>query len=212
MSQAAPRVFVVDDDPVVLRGLKRLLDFAGFRTETFQAADEFLRRLEPNVSGCVILDLAMPELNGLEVQRVLTSRGSLMPVIFLTGHADVASSVQAMKRGAVDFLEKPVSQQALLGAVAHAMQQCESLQRQHEEITDAQKRYATLTSREREVFAHLLAGQLNKQIAADLGTMISTVKAHRAHVMRKMGARTIAALIQLAAHGGIKPSVHPPIR
>lgn len=209
MSEGAPKVFVVDDDPVVLKSLKRLLDFTGFATETFCSAQEFLAQVKPSVSGCLILDISMPELDGIQVQQTLTTRGNIMPIVFLTGHADVPTSVQAMKRGAVDLLEKPVGHGALLEALGRAMQRCEALQRDHQEIADIKERYAALTPREREVLAHLLAGQLNKQIAADLGTLECTVKAHRAQVMRKMRATTIAALVRLAVRGGIEPTATP---
>jgi FixJ family two-component response regulator len=200
--EAVPKVFVVDDDPKVRAGLKRLLEFSGFAAATFASAREFLGQLEPEACGCVILDLAMPGIDGLGVQQALAERGSAMPVIFLTGQGDIPTSVKAMKRGAADFLAKS----ELLAAVQHAMQRCEALHRARQEVADIERRHATLTPREREVLAHVLAGRLNKQIAADLGTVEYTIKLHRSRVMQKMRAPTLATLIRLAERAGIKPA------
>lgn len=208
MSGGTPIVFVVDDDASVLRGLKRLLRSAGFTAETFASAPEFLERYDRNAVGCVILDLAMPGFDGLQMQKALTDRGSVLPIIFLTGHGDIATSVQAMKGGAVDFLTKPVTDEELLSAVRIAILRCEALYRVREEIAIIRRRVATLTPREREVLTHLLSGKLNKQIAADLGTAEYTIKVHRARVMKKMQADTLAALVRLAERAGIE--VTPP--
>ena len=204
MTGDTPIVFVVDDDASVLRGVKRLLRSAGFTGETFASAREFLERYDSNAVGCVILDLAMPGFDGLQMQQALADRGSVLPIIFLTGHGDIPTSVRAMKGGAVDFLTKPVSDDELLAAVRNAIQRCEALSRTREEIESIRRRVATLTPREREVLAHLLSGKLNKQIAADLGTVEHTIKVHRARVMQKMQARSLTALVQLAERAGIE--------
>jgi FixJ family two-component response regulator len=206
MSVDPPIVFVIDDDASVLRGVKRLLRSAGFTTETFASAPEFLERYDSNASGCVILDLAMPGFDGLQMQKALADRENLLPIIFLTGHGDIPTSVQAMKRGAVDFLTKPASDDELLTAVSNAIQRCEVLHRTRDEIDSIRRRIATLTLREREVLAHLLSGKLNKQIAADLGTVEHTIKVHRARVMQKMQVRTLAALVRLAERAGVEPA------
>jgi FixJ family two-component response regulator len=204
MTGDTPIVFVVDDDASVLRGVKRLLRSAGFTGETFASAREFLERYDSNGVGCVILDLAMPGFDGLQMQQALADRGSVLPIIFLTGHGDIPSSVRAMKGGAVDFLTKPVSDDELLAAVRNAIQQCEALSRTREDIESIRRRVATLTPREREVLSHLLTGKLNKQIAADLGTVEHTIKVHRARVMQKMQVRSLTALAQLAERAGIE--------
>lgn len=204
MTSGTSVVFVVDDDASVLRGVKRLLRSAGFTAETFASAPEFLERYDRNAAGCVILDLAMPGFDGLQMQEALTHRGSVLPIIFLTGHGDIPTSVQAMKGGAVDFLTKPATDDELIAAVRKAIQRCEALYRAREEIATIRRRVATLTPREHEVLTHLLSGKLNKQIAADLGTVEHTIKVHRARVMQKMQARTLAALVRLAERAGIE--------
>ena len=205
MTSRPATVFVVDDDPSVRRGVERLLRSAGLTIEVFGSASEFLDRYDRDATGCVILDLAMPGFDGLQMQQALAERGSALPIIFLTGHGDIPSSVQAMKRGAVDFLTKPVSGDELLAAARNAIERCEALDRTREEIEDIRRRVATLTPREREVLTHLLSGRLNKQIAADLGTVEYTIKVHRARVLQKMRVRTLAALVRLAEHAGIEP-------
>ena len=195
-------VFVIDDDRDVLQALGRLLESAGLRVATFSSAERFLEASD-GVRGCIVLDLAMPGLNGLELQQALEARGSFLPIVFLTGRGNVASSVQAMKRGAVDFLEKPVDDQRLLAAVSQALAKHEDLrdaQEQHDQIA---ARLALLTARERQVLELVVAGRLNKQIAAELGTVEHTIKFHRANVMQKMGVRTLADLVKLAQRAGI---------
>ena len=209
MTSGTAIVFIVDDDVSVLKGVKRLLRSAGFAAETFASAREFLEQYDRNVAGCVILDLAMPGFDGLQMQQALADRDSVLPIIFLTGRGDIPTSVRAMKGGAVDFLTKPASDDELLAAVRGAIQRCEVLHRVREEVATIRRRAATLTPREREVLAHLLSGKLNKQIAADLGTVEHTIKIHRARVMQKMQARTLAALVRLAERAGIEPC-HPP--
>jgi FixJ family two-component response regulator len=206
MTHRPATVFVVDDDPSVRRGVQRLLRSAGLTAEAFASAADFLERYDRYAAGCVILDLAMPGFDGLQMQQALADRGSVLPIIFLSGHGDVPTSVHAMKRGAVDFLTKPVSDDELLAAVRNAIERCEALYGTREEIEDIRRRVATLTPREREVLTHLLSGRLNKQIAADLGTVEYTIKVHRARVMQKMQVRTLAALVRLAERAGIEPA------
>ena len=196
-------VFVVDDDPAVLKSLSRLLRSARLDVVTFSSPREFLERHDPCALGCLVLDVAMPGLNGLELQEALTAKGSELPIIFLTGHGDIPMSVQAMKRGAVDFLTKPVNDDDLLKAIHVAIEK-DRLQRQaRAEVAEIQQRLATLTPREREVLEHVIAGQLNKQTAADLGTVEKTIKVHRARVMEKMKAQSVAELVRLAEKAGI---------
>src|SRR5215469_1032452 len=201
MKQPTPRVFVVDDDP--LARTARSLQFSGLSVQIFASACDFLEQIPVDVIGCVVLDLALPDMHGLRVQEALIKRGSVMPVIFLAGHADVATSVTAMKRGAAEFLVKPVSTSELVNAVREAIEHCAALQRERHEREDILGRYARLTARERDVLRHVVSGQLNKQITADLGTLECTIKAHRGQVMRKMQARTLATLILLAVRAGI---------
>ncbi len=203
MSDRASTVFVVDDDPAVLKGIQRLLRSAGFNAEVFASAHAFLDRYRPDAVGCLILDLAMPALDGLRLQQQLIERGGLLPIIFLTGHGDIPTSVRAMKQGAADFLTKPAADEELLAAVRQAIRRCGIVQRERRELADIQQRLATLTPREREVLGHVLAGKLNKQIAASLGTVEKTVKVHRARIMQKMHAPTVAALVRLADRAGV---------
>ena len=203
MPSLPPTVFIVDDDPAVLKSLARLLRSARLDVATFSSPREFLERHDPSASGCLVLDVAMPGLNGLELQEALTTKGSELPIIFLTGHGDIPMSVQAMKRGALDFLTKPVNDEDLLQAVHVAIDK-DCLQRQtRAEVTEIQQRLATLTPREREVMEHVISGQLNKQTAADLGTVEKTIKVHRARVMEKMKVQSVAELVRLAERAGV---------
>jgi FixJ family two-component response regulator len=206
MTPLAPRpptVFIVDDDAAVRKGLSRLLRSAGLAVATFASPREFLDRHDPNAPGCLVLDVAMPGLNGLELQQALIAGGHELAIVFLTGHGDIPMSVQAMKSGAVDFLTKPVNDDDLLTAVRVAIEK-DRLQRQaRSELADIQHRLATLTPREHEVLQHLITGQLNKQIAADLGTVEKTIKVHRARVLEKMQVRSVAELVHLAERAGI---------
>jgi FixJ family two-component response regulator len=196
-------VFIVDDEPAVLKGIARLLRSARLTAATFGSPQEFLERHDPNSPGCLVLDVAMPGLNGLELQQTLIARGHERPIIFLTGHGDIPMSVQAMKRGAVDFLTKPVNDDDLLQAIRAAIEK-DRLQRQaRAEVAEIQQRLNTLTPREREVMEHVIAGQLNKQTAADLGTVEKTIKVHRARVMEKMKAHSVAELVRLAERAGV---------
>jgi FixJ family two-component response regulator len=198
-------VFVVDDDPSFLKAVSRLLRAAGLKVAPFASADQFLLEHDPASPGCLVLDLAMPGLNGLELQEALSGRGSDRPIVFLTGTADVPMSVRAMKHGAVDFLTKPVRETALLAAVEAALRRDVANRRARDEQADLQHRWATLTPREREVLRHVIAGRLNKQIAAELGTVERTIKLHRANLMAKMKAGSVAELVRLTERAGIPP-------
>lgn len=199
----SPVVFVVDDDPSFLRGLTRLLRAAGRTVAPFPSAAAFLKAHDPDVPGCLVLDLSMPGINGLELQDALTAGGSERPIVFLTGRGDVPSSVRAMKRGAVDFLTKPVTDAALLGAVDAAIRRDAERRQALDQHADFRRRWATLTPREREVLRHVVTGQLNKQIAADLGTVERTIKLHRSHLMAKLKVQSVAALVRLVERAGI---------
>ena len=204
MSASRERVFVVDDDPAVRKSLSRLLRSAGLEALTFGSPEEFLRRLDREAAGCAILDVAMPGLDGLALQRELSSLGSELPVIFLTGHGDIPKSVQAMKGGATDFLTKPVDDEVLLGAVRRALEADRAARQDRRQIAEIRGRLGALTSREREVLEGVVAGRLNKQIAGDLGIAEKTVKVHRGRVMQKMRAVSLAELVRLADRAGIR--------
>ena len=198
-----PTVFVVDDDAAVLKSLSRLLRSARLAVATFSSPREFLDRHDPNAPGCLVLDVAMPGLNGLELQQSLIARGNELAIIFLTGHGDIPMTVKAIKHGAVDFLTKPVDHDDLLKAVLAAIEK-DRLQRQaRAEVAEIRQRLAALTPREREVLEHVIAGRLNKQIAADLGTVEKTIKVHRARVMEKMKVHSVAELVRLAGRAGV---------
>jgi FixJ family two-component response regulator len=196
-------VFLVDDDSGVLKGLSRLLRAKGYDPRPFASAQEFLDRDDPGVPGCAVFDVSMPGLDGLALQTVLTNRGSQRPIIFLTGVGSIPASVRAMKAGAIDFLTKPVRERDLLSAIARAEDvDCKSRRVQAERAA-VNAKIATLTPREREVLSHVVAGRLNKQIAADLGTVEKTIKVHRGRMMQKLGVRCIADLVRLAEKAGI---------
>jgi FixJ family two-component response regulator len=198
-----PTVFVVEDYAPVRKAISRLLRAAGFVVAAFASAKEFLAQYDPQTSGCLVLDLAMPTVSGLELQGILADRGSLLPIIFLTAYGDIPKSVQAMKRGASDFLTKPVNDEDLLAAVRVAIEKDRVLRRKQTELFEIRERLSTLTPREREVLEYVVAGRLNKQIASDLGTVEQTVKIHRAHVMQKMKVRSVAELVRLTQRCGI---------
>jgi len=206
MSSPSPTVFVVDDYAPVRKSIARLLHAAGFAVAAFTSAEEFLAQYDPQIVGCLVLDLAMPSLNGLELQHILVKAGSLLPIIFLTGTSDISKSVQAMKHGASDFLTKPVNDEDLLAAVRAAIEKNRDLRREQAELSEIRARLATLTPREREVLEYVVAGKLNKQIAGDLGTVEQTVKVHRAHVMQKMRVQSVAELVRLTQRCGISAS------
>jgi FixJ family two-component response regulator len=196
-ARQSPIVFLVDDYAPVRKSISRLLNATGFAVSAFASAEEFLAQYDPHTPGCLVLDVAMPTLNGLELQRVLAKTGSFLPIIFLSGTADIPQSVQAMKHGASDFLTKPVNDEDLLAAVRVAIEKDRALRREQAELSEFRVRLATLTPREREVLEYVVAGKLNKQIASDLGTVEQTVKVHRAHVMQKMRVQSVAELARL---------------
>ena len=201
-------VYLVDDNPGVLNGLSRLLRAKGYDTRAFSSAQEFLEHHDPAVAGCAIFDVAMPDLDGLALQQVFKAGGNQRPVIFLTGKGDIPKSVQAMKAGAIDFLTKPVNDIALLDAIARAEHVDAEARQKRTELMTIEARIATLTPREREVLSHVIAGRLNKQIAADLGTVEKTIKVHRGRMMEKLGVRTVADLVRLAEKAGISTRIN----
>ncbi len=198
-----PLVYIVDDDETVRAALQRLLRSVGLETAVFPSAREFLFHARPERPGCLVLDVRMPEMSGLDLQQVMREAGIELPVIFLTGHGDVPMSVRAMKAGAADFLQKPVLEQDLLDAVHRAIARDRARRSERADTEEIRARYGTLTPREREVLAHVVGGALNKQIAGRLGTVEKTIKVHRARVMEKMGAESVAELVRLAARLGI---------
>jgi FixJ family two-component response regulator len=207
LSDSAFTVFIVDDDSGVTRALSRLLKSRGYETESFTSSREFLEQHDAALPGCAVLDLSMPDLNGLELQQALTREGAVpRPIIFLTGRGDIPTSVQAIKAGAVDFLTKPVRDEALLGAVAQARELDARSRIEHAELSAIRARLSSLTPREREVLGHVVAGRLNKQIAGDLGIVEKTIKVHRARMMRKMNVRTVVDLARLAEKAGVASS------
>jgi FixJ family two-component response regulator len=203
MGEAAPTVYVVDDDPDVLKAIERLLQSVGLSVATFPSPHRFLEGYDRNAPGCLVLDLALPGLNGLELQQVLEQQASPLPIVFLTGRGNIATSVQAMKHGAVDFLTKPVDDTELIAAIHEALAKDQALRRVRLERARVAQCLATLTERERQVLEQIVAGRLNKEIAAELGTVEKTIKFHRANLMRKMGVRVVAELVKLAERAGV---------
>ena len=203
MTDRPPVVYVVDDDPDVLKAVERLLLSADLMVQAFESPERFLQSLDSTRRGCLVVDLAMPGLNGLELQEELERRASLLPIVFLTGRGDIAASVRAMKHGAVDFLTKPVDDATLIGVVQDALVKGQGLWQARDERVRMEARLATLTARERQVLEHVVAGRLNKQIAAALGIAEKTVKFHRGNLMRKMGVRSVAELVKLTQRAGV---------
>ncbi len=203
MSEQPALVFVVDDDASMRTALRRLMRSVGFDVEVFASAQEFLAAERPDRPGCLVLDVRMPRMSGLELQRALDESGVDLPVIFVTGHGDVPMSVRAMKAGAVDFLLKPFNDQDLIDAVQRAIEKDRARRLASAEESEIRARFATLTPREQEVMAHVVAGGLNKQIAGDLGASEKTIKVHRSRIMHKMAATSLAELVRLAARIGI---------
>ena len=202
----SPTVFVVDDYAPVRTAVSRLLRAAGFAMAAFASPEEFLAQYDPHTPGCLVLDLDMPAVHGLDLQRILATKGSVLPIIFLTGHGDIPKSVQAMKRGASDFFTKPVNDKDLLAAVRVAIERDALARREQAKLSEICARLDTLTPREREVLEHVIAGKSNKQTAGDLGVTEATIKMHRARVMAKMKVQAVADLVRLAERCGIKGS------
>ncbi len=203
MSATGGTVFLVDDEPGMLKALTRLLEAEGFAVRAFTSAKTFLASYQADALGCVVLDVAMPELDGLELQQRLTQSGVLLPIVFLTGHGDIPMSVRAIKAGALDFLTKPVKDVDLLRAVRVALQRAVEQRELIRETALLRQRYSGLTPREREVMAHVVAGELNKQVADALGIGEHTVKVHRSHIMEKMGVPSLADLVRAAERLGL---------
>jgi FixJ family two-component response regulator len=203
MRKPAGTLFIVDDDPHVRRSLSRLMRASGYLTRTFASATDFLADHDPGVPGCLILDLAMPGMSGLELQGALATGGYRRPIIFLTGRGDISKSVHAMKGGAVNFLTKPPDISDLTAAIEEALEIDAAERVSWTERHGAAERFATLTPRERQVLRHVVSGKINKQIAADLGTAEKTIKVHRSRVMRKMHASSLVELVKLASLAGV---------
>jgi len=201
-----PMVHLVDDEAGLRRALTRLLSANGLTVRAHASAEEFLAAYNATEPACLILDVAMPGIDGLELQRRLTRDGTLLPIVFLTGHGDIPMSVEAIKAGAVDFLTKPLDEAALLGAVRSALKLAGEQAFRRREMAALRARLQQLTPREREVLEHVVTGRLNKQIAADLGTGEQTIKVHRGRVMEKMGVESLAELVRVAERLGVKPA------
>jgi FixJ family two-component response regulator len=205
MSAAEPMVFVVDDDRSVRESLRRLFTSIGLRVEVFSSARAFLDGPRPDAPGCLVLDVRMPGLSGLDLQHELARAGVDVPIVFLTGHGDIPMSVRAMKAGAVEFLTKPFREKDLLDAIRQAIERDRIARLTRRELAALRRRHDSLTPREREVMAGIVAGKLNKQIAAEFGTSEGTVKEQRAHVMLKMRAGSLPDLVRIAARIGATP-------
>ena len=205
MSDAEPTVFVVDDDPSVRRATERLVRSVGFNVQTFGSAKEFTEHARVEGPACLVLDVHLPGLSGLDLQRQLADAGVQIPIIFITGRGSIPISVRAMKEGAVEFLTKPTRSRDLLAAIRAAIERDREVQRTRREVDTLRERYARLTPREREVMALVVAGRLNKQIAGELATTERTIKFHRAHIMEKMEADSVATLVRMAGQLGLAP-------
>jgi len=203
VTEAAPTVFVVDDDPSVRRAIKRLIGSVGLQVELFGSAQELLQGMRPDVPNCLVLDIRLPGISGLDFQRQLAEANIHTPIIFITAHGNIPMTVRAMKAGAVEFLTKPFHDQDLLDAIYVALERDRVHRQQKSEIANLQKRLESLTPREREVLPLVVSGRLNKQIAGEIGTSEATVKVHRSQLMRKMGADSLAELVRLAEKIGI---------
>ena len=208
-SSPIPIVFVVDDDISVRESLEALIRFVGWQPETFASAEEFLARSRPLAPSCLVLDVSLPELNGLELQKLIAPDRIDMPIIFITGHGDVPMTVQAMKGGAVEFLTKPFDDEVLLNAIRHAIRRSVAVLDDQAEIAALSSSYESLTPREQDVLRLVVAGMLNKQIGLKLGISEITVKAHRGKMMQKMKADSVADLVKTAVRLGLAPAKNP---
>jgi len=202
--QSRAIIAIVDDDPSVRKGLERLIRSVGWKTETFASAQEFLARPGTEAPGCLVLDLQLPDVSGLDLQKRMAEVGLETPIVFLTGHGDIPASVQAVKAGAIEFLTKPVDEQDLLKAIQEAVERDRRTRQQHAHMRELRDRYESLTAREQEVLLQVISGLLNKQIAAGLEITEDTVKFHRGHIMRKMRADSFADLVRMAENLGIR--------
>src|SRR6266545_7128966 len=206
MSSSLPAtVYVVDDDVSFVKAVTRLLRAGGHRAQSFSSVGEFLGSLPPEPSGCILLDVQMPGLSGFDLQSCLSQAENPLPIIFLTGHGDITSSVRAMRDGAVDFLTKPVKRRDLFEAIERALVRNREESERRARLRELQERFAALTPREQEVLLHVIGGKLNKQIAFDLGASERTIKAHRASIMDKLGVNSLAELVRLAEELGLQP-------
>lgn len=204
MNAGESTVYVVDDEASVRKSLRRLLTAAGYRVETFASAPEFMQRPADDTLACLVLDVQMPELSGIDLQQVLADTRRILPIIFITGHGDIPTSVRAMKAGATDFLSKPFDEKDLLKAIERALEQARQQSLERAAGDEVRRRLATLTPREHEVLMQVLTGHLNKQIAATLGAAEKTIKVHRGRVMQKMQVQSVADLVRLCEKAGIR--------
>src|SRR3989475_1827802 len=207
MSNVAPVVFVVDDDPSVRRAIQRLVESVGLQVELFGSAQEFLRSERPDAPSCLVLDIRLPGISGLDFQRQLAEANIHIPIIFITAHGDIPMTVRAMKAGAAEFLTKPFRSRGLLDAVRAAIERDRSAHKERAETGELRQRYEQLTPREREVMPLVAAGLLNKQVAGELATTERTIKFHRAHIMQKMGAESLADLVRMVEKLGVASQV-----